>query len=367
MWEEKGASPWIVSVLREGYSLVFESDPPLTRSPGVFSKYQDTVKQGILEEEILSLLSKDALEEVTDVNTQGFYSRMFLVAKKTGGWRPIIDLSVLNTYIKAPTFKMESAESIRASLLQGWWTFSIDLKDAYLHVPVHPSSRKFLRVCFGGKVYQFKALPFGLSPAPWLFTKVVSEVKAMVHGRGIQLHQFLDDWLGKASSPEECHRQALVVLQLIRSLGWVDNVEKSDLVPRQVFDFLGIHFNLVDYTVSPTADNLAKLKDRLSPLRAGQELTANQWQQLIGVLASQERLVKFGMFHTKPFHWHLAAHWNAHRDPPEIKVPVSEEIMEEIRWWLKIDIRMAESVVCATPDIRIFTDACTTGWGGGPM
>ena len=98
VWETKGASPWIVSVLREGYNLEFEKEPPLTRVPSVISQYQDPVKQGLLEEEVLSLLQKNAIEEVMDHSSQGFYSRMFLVAKKTGGWRPIIDLSVLNTW-----------------------------------------------------------------------------------------------------------------------------------------------------------------------------------------------------------------------------------------------------------------------------
>ena len=206
VWEERGASPWVVSVLKEGYNLEFQKEPPLTRVPNVESSYKDPTKQRILEEEIAALVQKNALEEVRDTNTQGFYARMFLVTKKTGDWRPIIDLSVLNTFLDTQTFKMESAESIRASLPQGWWTFSIDLKDAYFHVPVHPASRKFMRIFFQGKVYQFKALPFGLSPAPWLFTKVVSEVKAMVHGRGIQLHQFLDDCLGKAAILEKCQR-----------------------------------------------------------------------------------------------------------------------------------------------------------------
>ena len=363
VWEDKGASPWVVSVLRDGYNLEFEEEPPLTRVPSVVSQYQDPLKQELLGEEISALLKKGALEEVKDHCSPGFYSRMFLVTKKTGDWRPIIDLSVLNTYLRTQTFKMESAESIRASLLPGWWTFSIDLKDAYLHVPIHPAARKYMRVCFQGKVYQFKALPFGLSPAPWLFTKVVSEVKAMVHGQGIQLHQFLDDWLGKATTPEECSRHAMLVLQLVQSLGWVVNFEKSDLIPRQVFDFLGIHFNLVDYTVFPTGENLTKLKTRLSMLRVGQWLTANQWQQLIGMIASQERLVKYGMLHTKPFHWHLGNHWNAHRDPPDTMVEVSEEIMEEVGWWLQVTVGLVEPVVRPEPGIRIFTDACTTGWG----
>ena len=68
----------------------------------------------------------------------------------------------------------------------------------------------------------------------------------------------------------------MVMVQLVRSLGWVDNIKKSDLVPRQEFDSLGIHFNLVDYMDYPIEDNLIKLKDCLSTLRAGQELMANQ-------------------------------------------------------------------------------------------
>ena len=363
VWEERGASPWVVSVLRDGYNLEFERDPPLTRVPNVTSQYQDPLKQGILEEEVSALMHKGAIEEVQDHTSMGFYSRIFLVTKKTGDWRPIIDLSVLNTFLKFQTFKMESAESIRASLLPGWWTFSIDLKDAYLHVPIHPAARKYLRFCFQGKIYQFKALPFGLSPAPWLFTKVVSEVKAMIHGQGMQLHQFLDDWLGKATTPEECQRHAMKVLQLVQALGWVVNFEKSDLIPKQIFDFLGIHFNLVDYTVFPTEGNLTKLKDKLSMLRVGQQLTANQWQQLIGMIASQERLVKYGMLHTKPFHWHLGNHWNAHRDSPDTMIPISEEIMEEVGWWLGVTVDLAEPVVRPDPGLRIFTDACTTGWG----
>ena len=51
---------------------------------------------------------------------------------------------------------------------------SIDLKDAYLQVPMHPESRKYLRFMVFGKVYQFKVLCFGLSTAPQVFTRVMA-------------------------------------------------------------------------------------------------------------------------------------------------------------------------------------------------
>ena len=46
----------------------------------------------------------------------------------------------------------------------------LDLQDAYLQVLVHPSSRHYLRFCVGTSVLQFRALCFGLSSAPQVFT-----------------------------------------------------------------------------------------------------------------------------------------------------------------------------------------------------
>ena len=48
--------------------------------------------------------------------------------------------------------------------------------------------------------YQFKALPFGLSTAPMEFTVVAKEVKLMALQKGIRIHQYLDDWLVRATS-----------------------------------------------------------------------------------------------------------------------------------------------------------------------
>ena len=82
-----------------------------------------------------------------NVKSLWFYSRLFLVPKPRQRWRPIIDLSRLNTFLHVEKFKMETPESIRTSLIPGEWVSSIDLSDAYLHIPIHPNSRKYLRFC----------------------------------------------------------------------------------------------------------------------------------------------------------------------------------------------------------------------------
>ena len=77
-----------------------------------------------METRIQSLLSKNAMERVENVNSLGFYSRLFLVPKSQQRWRPVIDLSRLNTFLLVERFKMETPESIRASLIPGEWVSS---------------------------------------------------------------------------------------------------------------------------------------------------------------------------------------------------------------------------------------------------
>ena len=114
-----------------------------------------------------------------NVKSLGFYSRLFLVPKPHQRWRPVIDLSRLNTFLHVKKFKMETPESIRTSLIPGEWVSLIDLSHGYLHIPIHPNSRKYLRFCYKSQVFQFTSLPFGLATAPQVFTMIVKEVKLM--------------------------------------------------------------------------------------------------------------------------------------------------------------------------------------------
>ena len=163
------------------------------------SEYKARPKDQTLADCIQSLLSKN----VENAKSLGFYSHLFLVPKPHQRWRPVIDLSRLNTFLHVEKFKMETPESIRTSLIPGEWVSSIELSDAYLHIPTHPNSRKYLRFCHMSQVFQFTSLPFGLATAPQVFTMIVKEVKLMALSRGYRLHQYLDDWLIRSQSQEE--------------------------------------------------------------------------------------------------------------------------------------------------------------------
>ena len=264
----------MLNIITNGYVLPFRSKPNLIRFPLILSEYKAQQKDQALATCIQSLLSKNAIERVDNVKSLGFYSRLFLVPKPHQRWRPVIDLSRLNTFLHVEKFKMETPESIRTSLIPGEWVSSIDLSDAYLHIPIHPSSRKYLRFCYKAQVFQFTSLPFGLATAPQVFTMIVKEVKLMALSRGLRIHQYLDDWLIRSQSQEEAQVNTQAVVELTQSLGWIINQEKSELKPTQVFSFVGYEYHLDSALVKPTQERWLKLQDLILRLKSKRVLTA---------------------------------------------------------------------------------------------
>ena len=185
------------------------------------------------------MLAKGALEIARDPGP-GFYSRLFLVEKASGGWRPVIDLSHLNDFVQLTSFKMEIVASVLLSVREGDFLASLDLKDAYFQILIHRSSRKLLRFMSEGTVYQFQALCFGLSTAPQVFTRVFAVVSVWAHSHGIRLLRYLDDWLVLSSSEKEVKQAVRSLLSLCHTLGIVINEKKSDLVPSQTAKYLGM-------------------------------------------------------------------------------------------------------------------------------
>ena len=229
----RGAAAGLLSALPQHSSSSFVPIPLPSSSP-------ISITGAALEEVTLGLIAKGALE-LAPLPSPGFYSHLFIVWKTSGSWRPVIDLSHLIRFVDVSHFQMETIQSVLLSVRQGDWMASIDLKEPYLQVPVHPASRHFLRFVFRGTVYQFKALCFGLSGAPQVFTRVMAPVSAILHSLGIRMRRYLDDWLVQSSSRESLHEDLQTVLQLCQELGIVIYPQKSNLIPSQVVQYRGRH------------------------------------------------------------------------------------------------------------------------------
>ena len=337
-WQEIGAETWVVTVLRDGYRVPFkDSPPPLARTPVSFPTYRaGSPRAQALRQEVEAMLAKGALEIARDPGP-GFYSRLFLVEKATGGWRPVIDLSHLNDFVQLTPFMMETVASVLLSVREGDFLASLDLKDAYFQIPIHGSSRKLLRFMSEGTVYQFKALCFGLSTAPQVFTRVFAAVSAWAHARGIRLLRYLDDWLVLSSSEKKAKESIRELLSLCRTLGIVINEKKSDLVPSQSAKYLGMTIDTGAGKVFPSLARVEKFLAVAERFCSMQSPPAQLWQVILGHLASLERLVPHGRLRMRSLQWHLKSQWSPESDPPSLPVALPEEARRDLSWWMVRD------------------------------
>ena len=364
-WQAIGAETWVVTVLRDGYRVPFkDSPPPLARTPVSFPTYRaGSPRAQALRQEVEAMLAKGALEIARDPGP-GFYSRLFLVEKATGGWRPVIDLSHLNDFVLLTSFKMETVASVLLSAREGDFLASLDLKDAYFQIPIHRSSRKLLRFMSEGTVYQFKALCFGLSTAPQVFTRVFAAVSAWAHSRGIRLLRYLDDWLVLSSSEKKAKESIRELLSLCRTLGIVINEKKSDLVPSQSAKYLGMTIDTGAGKVFPSLARVEKFLAVAERFCSMQSPPAQLWQVILGHLASLERLVPHGRLRMRSLQWHLKTHWSPESDPPSLPVALPEEARRDLSWWMVRDhLLVGVGFGTPAPDLHLYSDASSSGWG----
>ena len=100
-----------------------------------------------IDKKVLKLLEKGAI--VKAQHCQGkCISNLFLVPKKTGDLRPVINLKPLNKFLDKRHFQMETINVARKFINSNDYLAAVDLSDAYFSIPIHESYRKFLRFNF---------------------------------------------------------------------------------------------------------------------------------------------------------------------------------------------------------------------------
>lgn len=108
--------------------------------------------------------------------------------------------------------------------------FSLDLKDAYFVVNVHPKSRKLLRLSFEGNLWQFTCLPFGtLCTSPFIFSKMLKPILSLLRHQGILYVNYLDDFIKVSNTKDNCAKSTAYVIDMLKNLGFVINEKKSSL------------------------------------------------------------------------------------------------------------------------------------------
>ena len=363
-WKDLVADTWVHSVVQEGLRISFREHPPLTSTPVWTPIPKNPEKAHALRQEVQSLLEKRAIIQVQQPCTPGFFSILFLV-KKPRGWRPVIDLSRLNLYIEAPPFRMETSKIVKASVLPNDFAISIDLTDAYLHVPMHSSSLKFLRFAIDGKVYCFRALPFGLNIAPWAFTRVMDSVMVVFRKNANSVgSNYLDDLLQKNQCRVTLLKDRDILLKLLVELGFLINKQKSDLKPSQEFCHLGMCFHTAQNRVFLPEQRAEKIIDLATNILKSQEISPRLITRFIGQCNAAAELIPLGHLRLRPIQWELKLIWSPVSEDWDCSLPLLPSMRVAIHHWL--DRKWLVSGVPLSQEkaqMTLFTDASRMAWG----
>ena len=148
----------------------------------------------------------------------------------------MINLKPLNQFLHLQTFKMEGLSDLKVLLEPNDFMITIDLSDTYMTLPVlQEDSRNYL--CSNFKIKC--VFPFGLNDAPRAFTKTLKPPVGTLRSLGFKLVVYLNDIILAAFTRELCIYQGQILIKTLEYLGFVINLEKSNLVPSQVVLFLG--------------------------------------------------------------------------------------------------------------------------------
>ena len=338
----------------------FAKVPPLSDLPLSLPAYSPSSIRGTaLFQEFQDLLHKGAIEPAPP--TPGFYSRLFVVQKDSGAWRPIIDLSTLNMYVAESRFHMETPQSVLRFIRRGDWMISVDLLDEYLQIPIHQDSRRYLRFVIQGVTYQFKVLCFGLTTAPQVFTRVMAPVSTILHKYGIRMLRYLDDWLILASSKVACLQARDRLLQVCEELSIRINHRKSSLTSSQTLTYLGMDIRSGPFTAKPTQARVTNLLRVIEEFLSSRNPPAFIWRQLLGHLSSLTLLVKGGMLRMHPLQLCLRSQWDFLNDLARISWnPLCKQ---DLHWWSRvIQEEGGVDLSLPVPDLSFYSDASDIGW-----
>ena len=142
---------------------------------------------------------------------------------------------------------------ITEALISGEFVTSIDLQDSYFHIAIAEKDRRFLHFAVGTRAFKFQVLPFGLSTAPRVFTRVVPSLISHLCKLGFKIFAYIDDLLLEGKDYHSLLAQTQLAIQIFQELGFIVNMVKLEPILSQFPTYLGatldMHRGLVRSTL----------------------------------------------------------------------------------------------------------------------
>ncbi|XP_073431733.1 protein ILRUN isoform X1 [Dendrobates tinctorius] len=262
---------------------------------------------------------------------------------------------------------MESVKTAIPLIGPSYFMATIDLKDAYFHIPIHPSHRKYLRFAIqqGPEIrhFQYNVLPFGISSAPRVFSKIMTEAVPHIRSQGICIVPYMDDLLVIGASYKTLEHQVAQTLDILQSLEWIPNIKKSQIQPSQVVKFLGILLDSKNQMFFLPEEHQRSIISRVSKFREQRSPTLGSAMSILGSMTSCIQSVPWAQAHSRKLQSHILSNWNWGHTSLNKRVQTPGAVKASLAWWMDHKNLCKGINWSQTPLVTVTTDASKKGWG----
>lgn len=173
---------------------------------------------------------------VSETNSE-YASPAFLVRKKDGSARMVVDYRRLNRMTKQISFPIPNFDDLIERLNGARYFVTLDLAQGYLQVPLTERAREKTAFISESQTGEFERAMFGLVNAPKYFAKLMDRVLGSAQRKGIAF-TFFDDTCIFATTWQELLERLVEVLTLLEHAGLTLNLKKCKFGMRKV-EYLG--------------------------------------------------------------------------------------------------------------------------------
>ena len=226
-----------------------------------------------LKEKVLQEISRlQELGVITPVKHSEWAAPVVPIVKNDGSIRLCGDYKVtINPVLLSDTYPLPRPEDLFAALAGGKVFSKLDLKHAYLQVPLDEASKTLTTINTPKGLFQYERLPFGISSAPSLFQRIMENLLSDLHHVSV----YLDDILVTGRDESDHLHNLHLVLQRLDEAGLTLKKSKCKFaVPTveylgHVIDEHGLHPSESKVRAirnAPTPTNVTELKSFLGLL-----------------------------------------------------------------------------------------------------
>ena len=220
---------------------------PLALRDGVSAELQLLLEAGIIE----------------PVDASPWVSNLVVAKKKSGALRVCVDLRAVNKAVVPDQYPLPTSEELTAQFYGSTVFSKLDLRQGYLQVPLHPSSRNLTAFVTHVGVFRYTRMPFGLCSAPSCFQKVMVSVLAGIPGVAIYLDDIVVHGPTTGVHDERLNRVFAALAKHTLTL----NTEKCVLAVPEI-EFVG--FRLSAGGITPLQSNVDAIQAIPDPSSAAQ-------------------------------------------------------------------------------------------------